>query len=178
MISQSAILRKNKNMEKIEHRDGKKYWTIMIDTEDAFKRVSLDSNYREHSMTNERGERYVLLNDDQALFNRLLKNAVSELWLRMARMAKNIAGGIKYSEDFIALSLEVSDNHDDNILFVLSNNIDLFTDAWVLRQWYESNHLYDDMLRCEQNATTAMSQIVTCVHYRKKAVKLPIHPLL
>lgn len=164
-------------MEKTEHKDGKKYWIVQLDTDEIFNRVSLDSTYREHSLPNG-SDRYILLDEDREFFYRLVKNAVAELWLRLGRMAKNVAGGIRYTDDFVSLRLETGDNHDDNMLFVLSANTDRFVDAWVLRQWFDRHRLYDDIVRCEQDASAALAAILAVVHYRKKAVKRPVHPLL
>lgn len=164
-------------MEKTENNGGKKYWAVQLDTDDIFNRVSLDSAYRDHSQPNG-GDRYILLDEDRELFRLLVKNAVAELWLRLGRMAKGLAGGIRYTDDFVSLRLETGDNHDDNMLFVLSANIDRFVDAWALRQWFERHRLYDAMARCEQDASAALAAIVTVAHYRKKAVRRPIHPLL
>lgn len=163
-------------MEKIEYKDGKKFWVVLIDPEEVFVRVSLDSNYREHAM--EGGEiRYVMLDDDIPMFNRLVKNAIAELWMKLGRMSKTVDNGIRYTEDITMLRLEVGANHDDNMLFTLGGFIGQFIDAWVLKQWFGLNGLQEKEETCARDAASALSSLVTVVHYRKKAVKRPIHPI-
>lgn len=163
-------------MEKIEVKDGRKFWRIGVDSEDVFARVSLDSSYREHVLENG-GNRYVLLEDDMALFDGMVKKAVGVLWLKLGRMSKGVSGGLKYSEDGAMMMLEVSDNCDDNMLGTLGNFVDQFVDAYVLRLWYERNKLREDVVQCERDAELALEYVVGVVHFRKRAVKRPINPL-
>lgn len=164
-------------MEKIEVRDGKKFWLLNITAEDVFARVSLDTAYREHAMAGG-GSRYVLLEDDMGLFTKLLKGAVGRLWLQMGRMSKEVAQGLRYSEDGALLRLSAGENHDDNMLGALGGFADEFVDAWVLRQWFERNGLAEDVARCAWDAERALNDVLGVVHYRKRAVKRPIDPLL
>lgn len=163
-------------MEKIEYKDGKKFWVVLIDTEEVFVRVSLDSNYREYAMENG-GERYILLEDDMSVFNRLVKNAIAELWMKLGRMGKAVDNGVRYTEDITMLRLEVGANHDDNMLFTLGGFIERFIDAWVLKQWFGLNRLQDEEAKCARDAASALSSLVTVAHYRKKAVKRPVNPM-
>ena len=164
-------------MIKTEIKNGKQIWKILIDTEEIFKRVSLDSNYREHALIEPRGSKYVLLDDDVSLFNTFVRNAMSELWLKIARMSKQVSSGIRYTEDFIELNLEASDNHDPNLLFTLGCQIDQFIDARVLCQWFELNRISDHAGLCERDAARTLANLLTTVHFRKKAVKRPIDPI-
>lgn len=121
--------------------------------------------------------RYVLLNDDLGLFRTLVKNAIAELWLRIGRMSKAITQAISHTEEVTRLNLEVSSNHDDNMLFSMGSFIEQFIDSWVLKQWYERNQVQIHAQQCEHNAELALSRIVTIVHYRKKAIKRPVNPI-
>lgn len=163
-------------MEKTEEKDGRKYWVLNMDTEEALNRVSLDSNYREHAMQ-QGGSRYVLMEDDQALYALMLKRAVNDLWLKLARMSKAVAGGLKYSDDGVVMRLEVSDNYDDNMLFTLGGFVERFIDSCVLRQWYERNNLQAEAVKCGIEAEVAVGNILNVVHFRKRAVKRPVNPV-
>lgn len=164
-------------MEKIEYKDDKKFWVVLIDAEEVFARVSLHSNYREYALENG-GVRYVLIEDDMAMFNRLVKNAIAELWMKLGRMGKTVENGVRYTEDTTVLRLEVNENQDDNMLFTLGGFIEQFVDAWVLKQWFGLNGLQKEELACARDAAGALASLVTVAHYRKKAVKRPVNPVL
>lgn len=149
----------------------------MVDGDEVFARVSLDSGYREHAREQREG-RAVLLDDDRALFRSLMKNALAELWMRLGRMGRGVDKAVRYTEDMTTLRLEVGTNHDDNMLFALGSFIGQFTDAWILRQWFDRNQQPGDALCCERDAAGAWQNILTLVHYRKKAVKRPVDPVL
>ena len=152
------------------------YWDIEIDSDEVLSRVTRDSNYREHVMS-DGGEKYVLMEDDRALFFRFFRSAVSELWLKLGRMSKRVPEGIRYSDDCVRIRLEVGRNHDDNMMFSLIGFIDDFLDAFVLKEWYVRNSLDAEALKCAQSADAALSNVVTVVHYRKRPVRRPIDPL-
>lgn len=162
-------------MEKIVEEAGRKFWVICVNGDEVFSRVSLDSNYREH--VRQGGNRYVMLDDDRSLFDVFFKRAVAKLWLKLGRMSKTVRRGIKYSDEGALLTLEVSSNHVDNMLFDLGTFIERFVDFWVLLQWYDRNNLKEEVVKCEKEAEEVLQAIVTLVHYRRKAVKRPIDPL-
>lgn len=164
-------------MEKIEEMDGRKFWLIAIDSEEIFNRVSLHSNYHEHAMSEGRDIRYVLLDDDMLLFMEMFRKAVSELWLKLGRMSKNIEEGVKYSENEAIIRLEVTANHDDNMLFSLGGFIEGFLVARILQDWFSRNKLNDEAGKSAKEAKEALASVITVIHYRKRAVKKPIDPL-
>lgn len=163
-------------MEKIDIREGKKYWIIRIDADEVFSRVSNETNYREHVMASG-GPKYILLEEDRKLFDRLFVGAIGNLWLKLGRMSKNITQGIRYSESGAVFRLAVSENHEDNMLTTLGNFINDFLTAYILRDWYERNNIPDEMVKCEGSIVIALNNIISVVHYRKKAVKRPIDPV-
>lgn len=163
-------------MEKKVIENGVPYWLINIDADEVFNRVSLESAYRENGMESG-GNRFVLLEDDRALFALLFRSASDELWLRMGRMAKKIFRGVKVSEDAMQMKLEVSGNHDDNMMDALGGFAGQFIGLWVLRQWYERCRQPEEAAKCARDAETALSNAITLVHYRKQAVRRPVDPL-
>lgn len=163
-------------MIKIERKHRRKWWELTIDSEEILKNVSLDSNYREHAME-EGGEKYILMEDDLDLFHKLLHSAISELWLKIGRMSKFIPHGIKYSDDVTVLRLEVTRNHDDNMLFSFEEFINDFLVNTVLKGWYLRNNINEELAKCEQGAQVALNNVITVVHYRKRPVRRPIDPL-
>lgn len=164
-------------MEKVEIKESRKYWLLDISAEEVLARASLDSNYREHAMEHG-GGRYILMEDDGALFSLMLKRAVNDLWLKLARMSKGVTGGLKYTDDKAMLRLEVSDNYEDNLLFTLGGYVDDFVCSDTLRQWYERNGLQDESVKCMAQEAKALENIRSVVHFRKKAVKRPVNPVL
>lgn len=154
-----------------------KLWIISIDPDDVLNRVIQDSNYREHAMGDNGGEIYILMENDSILFQKLLKSAIAELYLKIGRMAKWLVDGIDYTDDFTKIKLKIGRNHDNNMLFSMKTFIEEFVDNIVLREWYLRNKLNDEALVCDNSAKNALSNVITVVHYRKKAVKRPIDPL-
>ncbi len=163
-------------MEKVDVKDGKKYWIIRIEADEVFNRVSNETNYREHVMVSG-GPKYVLLEEDRELFDRLFVSAIGNLWLKLGRMSKNITQGIRCCESDAILKLAVSENHEDNMLTTLGNFINDFLDAYILHGWYERNNIHDEMIKCEESVAITLNNIISVVHYRKKAVKRPIDPV-
>ena len=152
------------------------YWEVCIDPEAVLNHVTRDSNYREHALENG-GERYILMEDDRGLFYRFFRSVVSELWLKLGRMAKRMREGVEYSGDVVVMKLEVSRNHDDNMMFSLGGFIGDYVCSAILRSWYLRNGLNDEALKCGNDADAALSDVVAVVHYRKRAVRRPIDPL-
>lgn len=163
-------------MIKIEEKEGRKYWVLSIDGDEVFGRVSRDTNYREHALDNG-GAKYVLLDDDRPLFGRLLRSAWPDLVLQLARMSKNVERAVLDSGDSLQLRLEVTDNYDDHLTFVLQESVDAYVDACVLKEWFSVNNLPQLAAQYEAVAAGALRRIITGIHYRKRAVKRPIHPI-
>lgn len=163
-------------MIKIEEKEGRKYWVLSIDGDEVFGRVSRDTNYREHALDNG-GAKYVLLDDDRPLFGRLLRGAWPDLVLQLARMSKNVGRAVLDSGDSLQLRLEVTDNYDDHLTFVLQESVDAYVDACVLKEWFSVNNLPQLAAQYEAVAAGALRRIITGIHYRKRAVKRPIHPI-
>lgn len=163
-------------MIRVVNEDERRYWIFSMDGEELFNRISLDSNYRVHAMENQ-DDRYVLLEDDRALFLLMLKAAVNELWLKVARMSKLVPEAVKYAEDGMFLKLEVGSNHDDNVVFSLNGFIEQFLKGKVLQQWFERNNVMDEAEKCRREAEIALQNVITVVHFRKKSVGRPINPV-
>lgn len=163
-------------MEKTMMENGQRLWLLREDAGDVFARVSLDSAYRENGMENG-GNRLVILEDDRALFALLFRGAARELWLRMGRMAKGSLLGFRLSDHAMEMRLNVSGNHDENMLAALGGFAGQFIDLWVLRQWYERCRQPEEAAKCARDAGAALSNVVTLVHYRKQAVRRPVDPL-
>lgn len=163
-------------MINIERRHRRKWWELTIDSDEILKHVSLDSNYREHAME-DGGEKYILMEDDRDLFHKLLHSAISELWLKIGRMSKFTPEAIKYSDGVTILKLEVTRNHDDNMLFSFEEFVNDFLVNMILKGWYLRNNINEELAKCDQEAQAALSNVITVVHYRKRPVRRPIDPL-
>lgn len=163
-------------MVKIEESEGRKFWVVSIDSEELFARIGRDANYREHAMQSG-GGKYVLLEEDRGMFDRLMKSAVGELWLKLARMSKMVSKPVLHNEDATLIRLEVHGNYDDHVLFVLDGGVEDFLEGYVLREWYVRNNVRDEAAKCEVAMSGALARILSVVHYRKKAVKRPIDPV-
>lgn len=163
-------------MVKIEKKDGCKYWVVSIDGDEVFGRVSRDTNYREHALEGG-GAKFVLLDDDRPLFNRMLRNGFPDLVLQLARMSKNVRQAVLDSGDSLQIRLEVTDRYDDHLTFALQGYVDDYVDACVLKEWFLRNNLPQFAVPYEELAAVALRRILTVVHYRKRAVKRPIHPI-
>lgn len=163
-------------MINIEREHQRKWWKVTIDSEELLNKISLDSNYREHAMK-EGGERYILVEDDAGLFHKLLHSAMAELWLKIGRMSKYVPDGVRYSDDATVFRLEVTRNHDDNMLFSFEEFINDFLVYTILKGWYLRNNMNDEAAKCDEESKMSLSNVVTVVHYRKRPVKRPIDPL-
>lgn len=163
-------------MVKIEEKDGRKYWILSIEGDEVFARVSRDTNYREHVLENG-GAGYILLDEDRALFDRMLRSGLPDLVLLLARMSKQVGQAVLDSGDSLQLRLEVTDNYDDHLTFALQEYTNNYLDACVLKEWFSRNNIPQLAIQYEQLVTIALQQITTVIHYRKHAVKRPIHPI-
>ena len=163
-------------MVKIEEKDGRKYWVLSIDGDEVFGRVSRDTNYREHALDGG-GARYVLLDDDRPLFDRMLRSGLPDLVLQLARMGKDVEPAVLDSGDSLQIRLEVTDNYDDHLTFALQGYMDDYVDACVLKEWFSRNNVSQLAVHYEELAAVALRRMVTVIHYRKRAVKRPIHPI-
>lgn len=163
-------------MVKIEEKDGHKYWVLSIDGDEVFGRVSRDTNYREHALE-DGGAKYVLLDDDRPLFARMLRSGLPGLVLQLARMSREVEQVVLDSGDSFEIRLEVTDNYDDHLTFALQEYVDAYVDACVLKEWFSVNNLPQLAMLYEEAAEVALRRIITVIHYRKRAVKRPIHPI-
>ena len=163
-------------MVKIEEKDGHKYWVLSIDGDEVFGRVSRDTNYREHALE-DGGAKYVLLDDDRPLFARMLRSGLPGLVLQLARMSREVEQAVLDSGDSFEIRLEVTDNYDDHLTFALQEYVDAYVDACVRKEWFSVNNLPQLAMLYEEAAEVALRRIITVIHYRKRAVKRPIHPI-
>lgn len=163
-------------MGKIEISNGRKYWLIVLEGDELFNLISQDSNYREHVMEYGGGE-YILLEDDRQIFDKILKNVVNELWLKLGRMSKSVEKGMVCNEDIIRMKFEVTSNYDDNMLPALETFINEYIESGVLKEWYIRNNISEEVVKCEEVCKSVLEKILSVVHYRKQAVKRPINPV-
>lgn len=139
-----------------------KTWTITIDKDEVFARCTNESLYQAYMRTsdNPKGDVIVMQDDDRDQFDRYFSVAVAELHMMLARRMPEPPCRLVFK-------LQMHDNHDDNVLSMLTIHCYEYLVKKVLEQWYHAD-LGSELERLEINH---------CLHYRKHPVRRRIGPL-
>lgn len=147
-----------------------KTWPIEIKEDVVFARCTNESLYQAYNRAeaNPKGDAIVIQDDDRAQFRIYYHNAIAGLQMLLARrMAEPIFDYCCEEESDVVFLLLMHDNHDNNILPVLTNHCYEYVVRRILEQWYHAD-LGSELERLEINH---------CLHYRKNPVRRRIHPL-
>lgn len=147
-----------------------KTWTIEIKEEDVFARCTNESLYQAYNRTEEnpKGDDIVIQEDDYGQFSVYFGNAIANLHILLARRMDEPAYSYNCSgKRIMVFDLHMTDNHDDNMLPILTTHCYEYVVKQVLEQWYHAS-FGSDLKRLEINH---------CLHYRKKPVRRRIDPL-
>jgi hypothetical protein len=143
-----------------------KTWTIEIKEQEIFDRCTNESLYQAYSRTadNPKGDAVVMQEDDKVMFKVYFDAAIAGLSMILAR---RMAEPTVDSGMTVSFVLQMHDNHDNNILPILTNHCYEYVTRKVLEQWYRAD-LGSELERLEINH---------CLHYRKNPVRRRIGPL-
>lgn len=143
-----------------------KTWTIEINPDEVFNRCTNETLYQAYNRTeaNPRGDAVVMQEDDKGQFRVYFDAAVAGLSILLARRMEEppVDSGLT-----ISFILQMHDNHDNNILPILTNHCYEYLKKKVLEQWYHAD-FGSEVERLEINH---------CMHYRKYPVRRRIGPL-
>lgn len=147
-----------------------KTWTIEIKEEDVFARCTNESLYQAYNRTEEnpKGDDIVIQEDDFGQFHVYYRYALSNLHILLARRLESlpVTTGSEGSRVTV-FTMHMHDNHDDNMLPILTTHCYEYVIKQVLEQWYHAS-FGSELERLEINH---------CLHYRKKPVRRRIDPL-
>lgn len=143
-----------------------KTWKIEINRDDVFARCTNESLYQAYSRAedNPKGDDVVIQEDDYGQFHVYFGNAIANLRILLARRMEEFPSE---SNGVITFTLNMHDNHDDNILPILTSHCYEYVVKQILEQWY----------RADFGAATERLEINHCIHYRKHPVRRRIGPL-
>jgi hypothetical protein len=143
-----------------------KTWTITIDEEEIFSRCTNESLYQAYNRTKEnpKGDALVIQEDDMEQFHVYFSSALANLRMILARRMDSTPIDPSLG---ISITLQMHDNHDDNIFPILVNHCYEYLVKNVLEQWY----------RVDFGSELERLEINHCLHYRKHPVRRRIGPL-
>ena len=143
-----------------------KTWDIYIDENEVFSRCSNESLYQAYARTadNPKGDAIVMQEDDNGVFQVYFAAALSNLRMLLAR---RMEGMPVPSASGITFTLNMHDNHDDNIQPILINHCYDYLVKQILERWYGTN-LGSELEKLEINH---------CLHYRKNPVRRRVRPM-
>ena len=143
-----------------------KVWTIEIKEDEVFARCTNESLYQAYNRaeTNTKGDAAVIQEDDRGMFRMYFANAVSGLHVILARRMNEPPCNC---DQHVMFDLLMHENHDDNMIPILTNYCYDYVVKKVLEQWYHVN-FGSEMTKLEINH---------CLHYRKNPVRRRIGPL-
>jgi hypothetical protein len=141
-----------------------KTWTIEIKEEDVFARCTNESLYQAYNRAeaNPKGDAMVMQEDDYGQFSVYFGNAIANLHILLARRMNDPAypcscNGIRS----VVFELQMHDNHDDNMLNILTTHCYEYVVKQILEQWYHVDF----------GSALERLEINHCLHYRKNPVR-------
>lgn len=146
-----------------------KTWTIEINENEVFARCTNESLYQSYNRmsANPKGDAVVMQDDDKEQFNSYFSYAIAGLNMLLARRMED-AYTYNSETGIVSFSLQMHDNHDDNILPILRIHCYDYLVKKVLEQWYKAD-LGSELEKWEINH---------CLHYRKNPVRRRVRPLI
>lgn len=143
-----------------------KTWDIEISEDEVFARCTNESLYQAYVRTaeNPKGDAVVMQDDDRSQFRLYLSVAFANLQMLLARRMDSSPA---YSGYDVSFTLNMHDNHDDNIKMVLKNHCYEYVVKKVLEQWYHADF----------GSELEKLEINHCLHYRKNPVRRRVDPL-
>ena len=143
-----------------------KTWTIKIDRANVMARCTNETLYQAYNRldANPKGDAIVINDDDKQVFDMYFAAAIAELQMLLARRMDTapVVDG-----EVTTFTLQMHDNHDDNVLPILVNHCYEFLVKDILERWYKA----------ELGAALEKLEINHCIHYRKNPVRRRIGPL-
>ena len=142
-----------------------KTWSFSIDEKTVLAKCTDESLYQAYnrSADNPKGDALVIQEDDMAQFHRYYEVAIANLRMilstRIAEADEPTLGS--------SFSLQMHDNHDNNVLPILINHCYEYVVKKVLEQWYHA----------DWGSELERLEIKHCIHYRKHPVRRRIGPL-
>lgn len=147
-----------------------KVWTIEIKEDEVFARCTNESLYQAYNRAeaNPKGDDVVIQDDDFGQFDVYFGNALANLQILLARRMNGVpvdngTNGRKH----LVFTLDMHDNHDDNVLPVLIQHCKEYVIKQVLEQWYHIDF----------GSTLERLEINHCLHYRKTPIRRRVGPL-
>lgn len=143
-----------------------KTWTIVIDEHEVFARCTNESLIQSYMRAdaNPKGDAAVMQDDDMGQFSLYFSVAIADLTMLLARRMDEMPVSTNLNTTF---TLQMHDNHDNNIMPVLVNHCYEFVVKKVLEQWYHVNF----------GSELEKLEINHCLHYRKHPVRRRVRPL-
>lgn len=157
----------------ISKRDDGSNWEFTFDRKEMFEQAS----YRSVQIADrylESQDNREMMEDDRDLFDSYYSLALAELMTEIARNLIKEFSDYNIDGDKLYITLSMKDYHDDSMSFVLDNYIKEYIITKCLKEWFgpESNNtgVDESVVRIELGLRTALK-------FRKRAAKLPIHPI-
>lgn len=146
-----------------------KTWTIEISESEVFSRCVNESLYQTSNRGFENGSKDMaaISDDDKAQFHMYFTSAIASLNTILARRMDE---PFRYGSDCtdVVFTLQMHDNHDDNILPTLIIHCYDYVVKKVLELWFHTN-FGSELERFDINH---------CIHYRKNPVRRRVSPLI
>lgn len=144
-----------------------KTWTITISEDEIFDRCTNETLYQAYNRAEEnpKEDGVVIQDDDRGQFHVYFAAAIANLHMLLARRMEEPA--VVDANMTTTFTLQMHDNHDNNVLPMLINHCKEYLVKKVLEQWY----------RADFGSELERLEINHCIHYRKHPVRRRIGPL-
>lgn len=146
-----------------------KTWAIDINEDRVFSMCTNESLYQAYVRADEnsKGDAIVMQDDDRQQFKMYFANAIANLHMLLARrMAEPVWDYCGCCSE-VSFYLQMTDNHDDNILPILKSHCYEYVVRQILEQWYHRDF----------GSQIEKLDINHCLHYRKNPVRRRVNPV-
>ena len=152
-------------------------WTIVINEEEVFKRITDESLQTVYNRTaeNPKGDGVVITDDDRAFFERYYRASLAELSALLAKRTAKYGGGIHNDHDpdtgFITTTytLAMTFNHESDLCQALASHCLEFIIAKVLEKWYGRG--------TDFGSEAERQQIRHILNFRRVCIERPGRPM-
>lgn len=146
-----------------------KTWTIEINEDEVFNRCTNESLYQAYNRAdaNPKGDAVVMQEDDKGMFRMYFANAIANLHMIMARRMAEPVWDYCGCGSEVTFHLQMHENHDNNMLPILTTHCYDYVVKRVLEQWYHA----------DMGSELSKLEINHCLHYRKNPVRRRVGPV-
>ncbi len=146
-------------------------WTISINEEEVFKRVTNETLYEKYmrAAQNPKGDLTAIQDDDEPTFHQYYVRALMDLQLILARRMEFPGGGVETNDEKVTtFYLRMSINHEPFVLQPMAEYCLDYLIKKILEQWYHTNF----------GSEVERENVLHCLHFRRRPVSRRVNPII